>query len=79
MWISCVANLRILEVKEVKTVPYVLLSHPFVERLIGHYGGSFSTRCRFGTLVIWNGSGSISRTTLTASAPTMLWEASRPP
>jgi putative transposase len=29
------ANLRVLEVKEVKTVPYVPLSHPFVERLIG--------------------------------------------
>ena len=29
------ANLKILEVNEVKTVPYVPLSHPFVERLIG--------------------------------------------
>ncbi len=29
------ANLRILEVTEVQTVPYVPLSHPFVERLIG--------------------------------------------
>ena len=29
------ANLRILEVKEIKTIPYVPLSHPFVERLIG--------------------------------------------
>jgi transposase InsO family protein len=29
------ANLRILDVKELKTVPYVPLSHPFVERLIG--------------------------------------------
>ena len=29
------ANLRILDVEEVKTVPYVPLSHPFVERLIG--------------------------------------------
>ena len=29
------ANLRILEAKEIKTVPYVPLSHPFVERLIG--------------------------------------------
>ncbi len=29
------ANLRILEVTEVKTVPHVPLSHPFVERLIG--------------------------------------------
>ena len=29
------ANLRILGVKEVKTVPYVPLTHPFVERLVG--------------------------------------------
>jgi putative transposase len=29
------ANLRILDVMEVKTVPYVPLSHPFIERLIG--------------------------------------------
>jgi transposase InsO family protein len=29
------ANLRVLEVEEIKTVPYVPLSHSFVERLIG--------------------------------------------
>jgi len=29
------ANLRILDVREIKTVPYVPLAHPFVERLIG--------------------------------------------
>jgi putative transposase len=29
------ANLRILDVKAIKTVPYAPLSHPFVERLIG--------------------------------------------
>lgn len=29
------ANLRILDIEEVKTVPYVPLSHPFIERLIG--------------------------------------------
>jgi hypothetical protein len=29
------ANLRILELTEVKTVPHVPFSHPFVERLIG--------------------------------------------
>ncbi len=29
------ANLRILDVTEIKTIPYVSLSHPFVERLIG--------------------------------------------
>jgi putative transposase len=32
------ASLRILDVKEIKTVPYVPLSHPFVERLIGTMG-----------------------------------------
>jgi transposase InsO family protein len=31
------ANLRILEVTEIKTVLYVPLSHPFVERLIGTF------------------------------------------
>ena len=29
------ANLRLLEINEIKTVPHVPLSHPFVERLIG--------------------------------------------
>jgi putative transposase len=29
------ANLRILEVEEIKTIPYVPISHPFIERLIG--------------------------------------------
>src|SRR5262245_35786170 len=28
-------NLRILDVQEIKTIPYAPLSHPFVERLIG--------------------------------------------
>ena len=31
------ANLRVLEVTEIKTVPYVPLSHPFVERLRREY------------------------------------------
>ena len=29
------ANLRVLDIQEVKTLPHVPLSHPFVERLIG--------------------------------------------
>lgn len=29
------ANLRIIDIEEIKTIPYVPLSHPFVERLIG--------------------------------------------
>jgi len=35
------ANLRVLEVEEVKTVPCVPLSHPFVERLIGTFRREF--------------------------------------
>jgi putative transposase len=29
------ANLRVLDIREIKTVPYIPLSHPFIERLIG--------------------------------------------
>ncbi len=29
------ANLRVLEIEEIKTIPHVPASHPFVERLIG--------------------------------------------
>ncbi len=29
------ANLRILDIEEVKSIPYTPISHPFVERLIG--------------------------------------------
>lgn len=29
------ANLRVLQIEEIKTVPYAPVSHPFVERLIG--------------------------------------------
>ena len=29
------ANLRVLDVKEIKSIPYTPASHPFVERLIG--------------------------------------------
>ena len=43
------ANLRILEVKEIKTVPYVPLSHPFVERLIGTIRREYLDRILFWT------------------------------
>ena len=43
------ANLRILEVDEIKTVPHVPLSHPFVERLIGTIRREFLDRVLF-----WN-------------------------
>lgn len=43
------ANLRILDIKEVKTVPYVPLSHPFVERLVGSVRREFLDQTPF-----WN-------------------------
>src|SRR5215472_11624279 len=43
------ANLRILRVTEIKTVPYVPLSHPFVERLTGTIRREFLDRILFWT------------------------------
>src|SRR6266478_6404659 len=43
------ANLRVLEVKEIKTVPYVPLSHPFVERLIGTVRREYLDQTLFST------------------------------
>src|SRR3979490_3104569 len=43
------ANLRILDVREIKTVPYVPLSHPFVERLIGTIRREYLDRMLFWT------------------------------
>ena len=41
------ANLRVLEVTEIKTVPYVPLSHPFVERLISTIPREYLDRILF--------------------------------
>lgn len=43
------ANLRVLDVTEIKTAPYVPLSHPFVERLIGTIRREFLDRTPFWT------------------------------
>jgi hypothetical protein len=43
------ANLRVLEVTEIKTVSYVPLSHPFVERLIGTVRREYLDRILFWT------------------------------
>src|SRR5262249_35163092 len=43
------ANLRILEILEIKTVPSVPLSHPFVERLIGTVRREFLDQALFWT------------------------------
>jgi len=41
------ASLRILEVTEVKTVPYVPISYPFVERFIGRVRRGFLDQVTF--------------------------------
>jgi hypothetical protein len=41
------ANLRMLEVTEIKTVPYLPLSHPFIDRLIGTIRGEYLERLLF--------------------------------
>ena len=43
------ANLRILEVEEIKSIPHVPMSHPFVERLIGTIRREFLDH-----VFIWN-------------------------
>jgi putative transposase len=43
------SNLRILEVTEIKTVPDIPLSHPFVERLIGTIRREYLDRTSFWT------------------------------
>jgi len=43
------ANLRVLEIEEVKSVPFVPVSHPFVERLIGTVRREYLDRVFF-----WN-------------------------
>ena len=43
------ANLRVLEIEEIKSVPYVPVSHPFVERLIGTLRREYLDRMFF-----WN-------------------------
>ena len=43
------ANLRVLEIKEIKSIPYVPVSHPFVERLIGTIRREFLDQVLF-----WN-------------------------
>ena len=46
------ANLRILDVREIKTVPYVPLSHPFIERFDRHDSSRM-----FGPIVVLDGDG----------------------
>jgi transposase InsO family protein len=55
------ANLRILDVERVQTVPQVPWSHPFIERLIA----SIWIVCSFGPRATWSENWSCSKTTTT--------------
>jgi hypothetical protein len=45
------ANLRVLEIEELKTVPFVPYSHPFIERLIGIIRREYLDRVLFWTRI----------------------------
>jgi len=47
------ANLRVLGVREIKTISYVPLSHPFIERLMGQFVENASTIFCSGRGQIW--------------------------
>jgi putative transposase len=66
-------NLRILEVQEIKTVPYVPLSHPFVERLIGTIRRECLDRTLFWTTADLEMKPSISNATPTVTARMPGW------
>jgi hypothetical protein len=46
-------NLRVLEIREIKTVPYVPLSHPFIERRIGTLRREYLDRVLFWITADW--------------------------
>jgi transposase InsO family protein len=67
------ANLRVLGVTEIKTVPYVPLSHPFVERLIGTLRREFLDRTLFWTTPDLETNSPSSNITLMATEPMPGW------
>jgi transposase InsO family protein len=71
------ANLRIVEIDDIKTVPHVPLSHPFVERLVGTMRREFLDPALF-----WNARDlerklADSKPTTTQHAATRRWKAAR--
>ncbi len=61
------ANLRILEIRKIKSIPYTPVSHPFVERLIGTIRREYLDRVFFWNAQdLWkeNSAGSYSITTI---------------
>ena len=59
------ANLRVREIEEIKSVPYAPVSHPFVERLIGTIRCELLDRHFSGTRPTWSESSMNSEPTTT--------------
>jgi hypothetical protein len=68
------ANLRVLEIQEIKTVPYVPLSHPFVERLIGTVRREYLDQHYSGRQPIWRTSSDSSRIISISTVYTRAWK-----
>jgi hypothetical protein len=68
------ANLRVLDVKEIRTVPYVPLSHPFVERLIGTIRREFLDQRCSGQQPTWRTNSKLSSIISTSIARTRAWK-----
>ena len=71
------ANLRILDVTEIKSVPYVPLSHPFVERLIGTVRREYLDHILFWTAADLENKLLDSGPTSTTIAPIPQWKGER--
>jgi hypothetical protein len=62
------ANLRVLEIDEIKSIPNVPVSHPFVERLVGTIRRELLERMCFRMRLTWSESWRRSETITTAFA-----------
>ena len=71
------ANLRILDVERVQTVPQVPWSHPFIERLVATLRREYLDRLFFGPLRTWSANWSRSKITTTRLAPIKVYPATR--
>ena len=72
------ANLRVLEIEEIKPVPYAPVSHPFVGRLIGTIRQEYFDRVFFGTPRTWRASCTITKC-ITTRIESIVRSAARPP
>jgi len=59
------ANLRILDVNEIKSIPYAPMSHPFIERVLALSGVTALITPLSGIHSTWRGSSTVSKTTIT--------------